>query len=256
MKTATFCLLALLVLLLPADALAQHADVRPGVAGGRLVTDGYIDDTQETLPGLRVFGYDFQEDPLDPYFAADPGFNALAGSGLPPGSQLLFRVPDAAAFGLPSNLGFWDGTDSDGTAPGTQPSFGLPANAESLRLNLGSSNLAIGTALGSLPGFTLQNVADNGSVHLHLGTFLERAGGAVPTDGIYLFSLALLSSDPQVAESAPLFFVFNNGLSEEEHDVAIGWVQENLVAVPEPSALVLGVLALLAFFALRRPRQS
>src|SRR5688572_5748786 len=77
-------------------AEAQHADVSTRVSGGRIVTDAFDDSTGTLTPDARVFGYDFREDPLDPYFAGDPGFNAFAGSGLPSGSQLRFNVPDAS----------------------------------------------------------------------------------------------------------------------------------------------------------------
>ena len=103
---------ALAALALPAAASAQHADISPRVQAGRIVADAFDDATGETTPDPRVFGYDFQEDPLDPYFAADPGFNARAGSGLPAGSQLGFGVPGGARFGLPANLSYWGGTGS------------------------------------------------------------------------------------------------------------------------------------------------
>ena len=42
-----------------------------------------------------------QQDPLDPYFTQDPGFNAPAASGLPPGSVLSYSIL--------SSLTYWSG---------------------------------------------------------------------------------------------------------------------------------------------------
>jgi hypothetical protein len=210
---------------------AQHADVRPRVSEGMIVTDGYIDSASATIEGLRIFGYDFQEDPADPYFAADPGFNALAGSGLPGGSQLRFNILSGADFGLPANLSFWDGTDKDLTETGIQVQFGLAPSGETLRLGFASSSVVVGTGLGAMSGFPIQTVNANGSVHRHLSSFLDAGSAAVPAEGVYLFPLQLTSSDAAVRDSDPLFLVYNNGRSEEQHDLAIEWVEANLLVV-------------------------
>jgi hypothetical protein len=213
-------------------ATAEHADVRPRVADGKIVTDGHIDETSTTIPGLRVFGYDFQEDPADPYFASDPGFNAIAGSGLPGGSELRFNIPSGATFGLPGNLTFWDGADSDPALPGVQVQFGAVPNNESLRLNLGSNNVTIRAPLGELSGFSIQTVTATGAVHRHLNSFLDFGSAAVPAEGIYLVPLELTSTESAIQKSDPLFFLYNNGRLEEEHDLAIEWVEANLASVP------------------------
>jgi hypothetical protein len=201
------------------------------VFDSRIVTDGWVDATSELIPGLRVFGYDFQEDPLDPYFASDPGFNTAGGSGLPAGSQLRFNILSGATFGLPANLNYWDGTDKDLALPGVQVQFGLVPNNESLRLSLASSSVVIGTELGELNGFSIQVVSVGGSVHSHVSSFLDQGSSPVPAEGVYLFPLELTSSDAAVQNSDPLFFVYNNGLSEEQHDWAIDWVETNLLVV-------------------------
>jgi hypothetical protein len=212
-------------------ALAQHADVRPRVSDGMIFTDGFIDATSETIPDLRIFGYDFQEDPADPYFAADPGFNAAAGSGLPGGSQLLFNILSGADFDLPANLSFWDGTDKNAAEPGVQVQFGLVPGGETLRLGFASGSVVVGTGLGEMSGFAIQTVNANGAVHRHLSSFLDAGSAAVPAEGVYLFPLELTSSDAAVRDSDPLFFVYNNGRSEEQHDLAIEGVEANLLVV-------------------------
>jgi hypothetical protein len=230
-------------------AEAQHADVSPRVSGGRIVTDAFEDAAGTPTPGVRVFGYDFQEDPLDPYFAADPGFNAPPGSGLPAGSQLRFNILDGSSFGLASNLAYWNGSG--------EVAFGRAPAGETLTFTLGAQSRAAGGATGEVAGFAFATASSDGSLHRHLNSLLQGADGntdpsdgTVPADGIYLVPLELASSDAGVADSLPLFLVFNNGLPEETHDRAMGRVQSTLV--PEPASL--GLLGLAGVALLRRPR--
>lgn len=243
MKRRSLMMAPLILICAEAALRAQHADIRPYVEDGRIHTDGYIDDTMETVSGLRVFGYDFGEEPSDPFFAAEPGINAAAGSGLPVGSQLLFRVPNASLFGLPSNLGYWEGADADPLAAGTQVAFRQPPGSEAVRLNLGSHDLLVGSDLGEIAGFALGTVDSSGALHDHLSAFLENAGLGDPAGGIYLVVLEFLSSDPLVGSSEPVFIVYNHGLKEELHDLAMDWVAENLATVPEPSTMLSAVIA-------------
>lgn len=243
---------AALLLAAAAAANAQHADVSPRVSGGRIVTDGYEDATSTLLPNLRVFAYDFQEDSADPYFAGDPGFNAFSGSGLPAGSQLGFNVPGGSAFGLPATLAYWSGTGD--------VSFAAAPGGETLTLNFGSQNVTVGNSTGDLTGFNFATVGAGGTVHRHLNTLLNGSDGnnapgdgVVPADGIYLVPMRLTSSDSSIADSLPLFMVFNNGLTEEQHDVAIDYVQTNVVPEPAvPALLAIGGMGLLG----RRHRRT
>ncbi len=212
----------------------QHADIKPDVENGRIVTDAWVDPTSELTPDVRLFGYDFQEDPLDPYFITDPGLNTAGPSGLPAGSTLSFNIVDGAAFGLPGNLSFWNGVGS--------VAFSTVPNLETLRLNLGAQNRTIGSATGAMAGFPIGTIAAGGSIHRHLSSFLQGADGNStpsdsnePTAGIYLIPLELTSSDVGIADSLPLFIIYNNGLTEEVHDSAIEWVETNLLPIPEPA---------------------
>jgi hypothetical protein len=229
---------------LSAPALA-HFDIRPRVENSKLVTDGFEDATSTTEPNLHVFGYDFGENADDPFFAQDPGFNATTTSGLTPGAAFRFNIL--------SSLSYWDGTGAVSFAPVT--------TGESLRLNFGANDRTIGGNSSAQSGFTIQTVDSSGAVHRHLNAFLNGSdGNTVPAgpgswgagDGVqapvgaYVFSMDLLL-DPAgaILKSDPLYVVFNNGLSEELHDVAIDWVNQNLV--PEPglvcALLTLGLLA-------------
>jgi hypothetical protein len=236
MNRCLFTVVTLCPFVVPSNARAEHADVRPRVENGRIVTSGYIDATSTELPDVRVFGYDFGEDPDQPFFTPDPGFNAAAGSGLPSGSQLLFNIVSADDLGLPANLSYWNGSgDVD---------FVVPTD-ETLTLNFGAQSRIADNSTNFVAGFNLQTVPDSGAVHRHLNAFLN-GGGDDPAPGIYLVSLELQSSDANVQTSLPFFVVYNNGLSEDAHDLAITWVEENLVPIPEPSTFVLATIAIAA----------
>jgi hypothetical protein len=223
---------------------AQHADIVARAEGGRIVTSGHIDATNEDIPGLRVFALDFGEDPLDPFFAADPGFNSPAGA-LPPGSQLRFDIPSAAAVGLPSNLAYWNGQN--------EVTFGTSPAGSSLRLSLGSQDRTISAGIEPISGFSIGLAGADGSLHRHLSSLLLGSPPAEPAPGIYLISLQLVSSDPSFALSDHLYLLYNNGLPEEAHDAAIEFVQSNLV--PEPSC-TLALILLSALVPRRRCRAS
>jgi hypothetical protein len=242
MKSYALVMTFLFGLVLPAAALAQHADVRPFVEGNRIHTAGYVDESSTVLPGMRVFGYDFGEDPDQPYFTQDPGFNASAGSGLPAGSQLLFNITGAASLGLPANLSYWDG--AGGVA------FNATPSGESLTLNFGIQNRVVDDSTAFVSGFSLQTVGATGTIHRHLSAFLN-GGSGDPKAGIYLLSLELQSSDSSIATSQPFFLVYNNGLSEQTHDAAIAWVERNLL-VPEPGTLLLVSVACICVVRTRR----
>jgi hypothetical protein len=230
MMRLKFAALSLLGTALTSPVWAQHADIAPRVENGKIVTDGWLDALSALETEVRVFGYDFQEDPLDPYFASDPGFNARPGSGLPAGSQLLFNIVSGARFGMSANLSYWDGLGA--------VAFGGVPGAESLALNLGAQTRIVDSSLGDVAGFSLGTIGGGGTIHRHLNSFLAGGPGG-PADGIYLFAIELFTSDPSVGKSDPCFIVFNNGLGESAHDLAIAYVESHLV--PEPPALVLAV---------------
>jgi hypothetical protein len=254
MKSLTRGVGLLAVMVFCSAAFGQHADIKPDVENGQVVTGAWVDATSELTPNVRVFGYDFQEDLLDPYFISDPGFNTAGPSGLPAGSTLGFNALDGAAFGLPGNLTYWNGMES--------VVFSTVPNLETLRLNLGAQNRTIGSATGEIAGFPIGSVAAGGSLHRHVSSFLQGAdGNSTPGDGnepaagIYLIPLELTSSDAGIADSQPLFVVYNNGLTEEVHDLAIEWVESNLLPIPEPATAALCGMAFLVLAAVCRRRE-
>lgn len=235
-------------------AMAQHADVVPYSNNGKIVTGGHNDVTLEDTIELRVFGYDFGEDPLDPYFIGDPGFNNGAFAiGIFPNDGLL-PANFTLGFNVLSTLNFWDG---DGAVAFAAASAGV-----SLGLQRGSNTVTVSGAgqSGTVP--TIQGTGAAGRVHVHLGSLLNSTDGINPNlpnapEGIYMLSMELKLPDSGLANSDPIYFVYNNGLDEEVHDQAMDWVQENLV-VPEPSTwaiMAIGAVALAAIAMRKRGRK-
>ncbi|WP_428938791.1 hypothetical protein [Fontivita pretiosa] len=235
-------LIVSLAVLVPAPMAMAHYDIRPRVEDGRIVTDGFDDALGSTEPHLRVFGYDFAENPDDPFFAQDPGFNSPAGSGLPVGSQLRFDILGP--------LQYWSGVGA--------VSFASVSGGQTLELNFGTATRTITGSSTFQSGFAIQTVGAGGTVHRHLNSFLNGPdGNSVPAgsgswgagDGVeaaagaYLFSIELqIDPDNGIVSSEPIYIVFNHGLSETAHAAAIEWVQN--VLVPEPATVGMLLLPL------------
>ncbi len=216
-----------------------HDDVFPYALDGKIVTGGHDDVFGTNTIVERVFGYDFGEDPSDPYIIGDPGFNNGAfGIGVFPGDGLL-PANFTLGFNVITNLEYWDGSGA--------VSFAAAPLGISLGLQRGSSTAIIdGSGVsGTVP--TIGSTGAAGRLHVHLATLLNGSDGTNPLppnapEGIYMVGLELKLPGSGLANSDPIYFVFNNNLSEETHDLAISWVADSL-AVPEPSTLVLAAMA-------------
>lgn len=187
---------------------ASGSDVLPSASNGKVVTGAHLDATGAEVPNVRVFGYAFQGDPLDPYFTQDPGFNAPAGSGLISGSTLSFTTL--------SNLSYWNGSGV--------VNFGAVPNSESLQYTFGIKETLI-TGSSAQPGFSISTVAADGSLHKHLNAFLngpdgnsDPSDGGLPTNGVYTASIGL--TDTGLTNSDPLYVVYANGVSNQALDRA------------------------------------
>jgi len=239
----------LALLWIASTASAQHVDISPVNLAGTIVTNGYDDSTGDNLLNLRVFGLDFGEDPFDPFFIGDPGFNSPAGSGLLGGTPLGFDILGqlSGAGPLPFNLSYWDGT-----GPVT---WGAVPDGETLLLQFGAQNVEVGDGTGLLPGFNLGTPFGDGSLHRHLNTFLQDETGdsllgASVTDGIYAISMQLRQAG--LTTSDPFWLVFNLNMSEETHEIAM----ESFTAVPEPGSLALLMTGLVGGLYWRKRRQA
>lgn len=227
-----------------------HEDVTPYALNGKVVTGGHDDALGTDNLEQRVFGYDFGEDPLDPFFIGDPGFNNGAFAiGVYPGNGLL-PTGFTLGFNVLTNLSFWDGTGA--------VSWGAPAPEVSLGLQRGSNTVTISGsgASGTVP--TIGSTGASGRLHVHLGSLLNSSDGIDPLgpnapDGIYMVGLELKLPGSGLANSESIYFVFNNNLDEGIHDLAMSAIEASLV-VPEPSTYALGLAALAVLFSWGRPR--
>ncbi len=235
------------------SAQAQHADVVPYASGGVILTGAHDDLGDTTTQSMSVFGYDFGEDPLDPWIINDPGFNnssafttgVFPNDGKLPTQSTLALAIAAGAYGP---LHYWDGSGS--------PSFTPASDGVGINLNKGSFNLLIGgsTTSGSL---NIASTGVQGRVHQHLdssiGSGWSGSSFATPgaADGLYAFGVTLSAGG---LTSAPIYFVYNVGLTEEVHDEGIAWYEANVVAVPEPSSATLAGIAIAGSMWLGRRR--
>jgi len=222
-------LLALLMIVGPAvtPALAHGGDIGIKIDSGKL-TVGLVNEFDEFVPGIRVFGSELEElviGPLTLYLTEDPGFDGEPGT---------FPVPGAVGFDILAPLGAWTGSGF---------AFGID---ETLTIAHTDSGQQVTTGSGAVSGFNLPVAAD-GSWHKHFTFTLNGLAGA-PADGIYLLKLALKGGE--ATDSDPFWIVFNKNMEESEHEAAVDWVNEHYV--PEPGAFAgLGV-GLLGLASLRR----
>ena len=241
--------MAMLALAIHSSAVdAGHYDVVPYAtgtgSGASLLTGGYDDlGGLPTSQSEKVFGYDFGE--TEPYFAGDPGFNngstftngVFPNDGKLPSGSLVLSI-FSGAYG---SLRYWDGTGAANFQPVTG---GIEIN-----FNKSSSNLRVGatTTSGSL---TIANIpaagVSAGRVHEHLQSSIGVGGtGEAWTtlgapDGIYAFG-ATLSGGGLVSD--PIYFVFNQGMTETIHDAGIDFYSANVVPEPSTYAMALAGMA-------------
>jgi hypothetical protein len=243
-------LITALGLAVPGLALAQHNDVSILTEGGTLSVNGYDVDGLELTEGQRVFegelglsGSTYEGDEpgfFSPVVGLPAGFSTLPGD-----TALGFNVLSVPELGR--NLSYWDGTGD--------VVFGALPNSELLKLvGLDLSEAIVDGSNGDVPGFAIGTTSASGFLHQHVEFFLlgDAAESDVASTGVYL--LALEAAVAGFENSLPFYFVLGAGVTDTEIDLGIDWVNENLVAVPEPgvSALLAVGLALLARGRVRR----
>ena len=233
------------VLCLFGSAIQAHFDVLPGISDSKIVTGGYDDNQSLSEPVVTVFGYDFGEILGDSYNIVDPGFNTQGSSLFTGGSTLRYIAQQYQG----RYLSYWDGVGS--------PNFGAVPTGISLLLS-GSPTRNITLTEGSAvyapatppnnSSLLIGTFGANGSMHTHLGTSIflngDQTEGTLP-EGLYTIAFSLTNPGTGIADSDTRYIVYNNGLNEAQHDAGMAYVAAT--AVPEPSTLVLGGLALLGF---------
>ena len=209
-------------------------DVSPAVESGKIVTNAYADADGTTIGNVRVFTFEFGEDPLDPYFLEDPGFHPLPGGGFAGGVTL-----SAGAF---SPLSFWTGS-----------TFGALPAGETMEVTRGSTTITLGNS-GFAGSVAIETTDASGEFDEHLSSMLKGVTPTPPSAGIYLFSATLSASG--LTNSDPVYFIFGNGADEADFESAALYVRDTFAPgstlVPEPAAMAL--LPLIGIMMRRRIR--
>lgn len=206
-------------------AMAHVGDIGLKVVSGRINT-GVVDDIgfgQFVVPGERVFGGDMGD--IFPGFSDEPGYFSSDGS-FPQGTGIGFNIRKA--------MRHWSGTDFNSIA--SQTLLIENAAATDWRVTPGTDV--------PVPGFDILSVDASGGFDEHLNFTVTDPN----TPAIYL--LELETTGTGLLTSDPYWIVFNNGLSEDEHDAAMVWTQQNLAPAPGAG----GVLVLAGVLGGRRRR--
>jgi opacity protein-like surface antigen len=198
-----------------ATADVVHADIWVTQIGGQLVTGGWDHETGTVVnPSQRVFEGELGADPSFPFSGDEPGI----GSNLV-GATLTMK--------LSPTLGAWNGAAFVFSTSALPASYGGQSASTG---SGGSFNFLVTSGLDLHPEFTLSG-----------------PGTSDPSNGIYLATFEFSANG--LATSEAFWVVFNLGMSEEEHEAAVEWVEMNLVPAP-------GALALLGAAGLMRRRRA
>jgi hypothetical protein len=219
-------------------------DVVPYELAGKIVTGGEDDVTGAVNITERVYGFHFDEVASHPFIITDPGFNNGTSFtvGVFPNNGLL-PVSKDLAFTVLTNLEYWDGTGA--------VSFGAAPASVSLGLN---HDLLIDAASHVPDTSTIGNTAAAGRLHVHIESDLNYTDGTDKNppnapDGLYLIGMKLSLPGSGIADSEPIFLIYNNNTDDAIQDDAIAWANANLV--PEPATWLLLATSLGALAARR-----
>lgn len=198
------CALAVSVLSVTSAMAGDHGhagDIEVELFGSQLATDGRV---FESVFGKSGF----------PFVTDDPGFEGDAG---------VFSAGTTIGFNIIGALGRWNGNGFDMLNPTGQ---------ESLSISFGPASVT--TGFGFVNGFDFVSDA-SGGFDTHLDFTLHGSGGD-PADGIYLLALQLTSNHYDASET--FWIVFDNNMGDEILDLAVDWVQMNLVPAPGVLSLI------------------
>ena len=192
-------------LLIHSVAMAQHSDIRFSYEADVIVLREGIPGNTD---GLQIFEGNFPKSGLSERFTENPGFLAEIENGdvLLPGDTINLEVYDSQGFG--SFLTYYD-PDADAMVP-TDATLTIEDNNGTMSSDLVISNMMIS---GDNPQL-IQNASSSGEVHAHIDFSLS----AEAECGAYGFLFRLSSSNPMIADSQPIWLVFNFGMSPTEFD--------------------------------------
>ncbi len=198
----------------------ELGDVGLVLQNGQLIT-GLADDVAGTIDDLgeRVFAGELTFDNLSGFAVGDdPGFFTNSGAGIAVGSTIRYDTVAA--------LRQWTG-------------FGFGGTIASLLQIQGLSTIVTPTVDEVVAGY---GYTYNG------GDFDEHPDYALDgSNGIYLWQVEFELLDPTgnlVDRTDTIYIVFNYGLSDTELDLAIEYVETNIIPAPGAAALLgLGGLA-------------
>ena len=245
--------MAVVAALLPSVACAQHNDVVPYSNGNgtKILIGGHSDSEDTTGTLVSVFGYDFGETETTANYASDPGFNngsafttLFPNVGKIPSGNLELSI-FSGAYG---SLHYWAGTGTASFAPVTGVEIDFANNGFNLRVG-GTTNSG-SLIIAPIPTSGLSA----GRVHTHLESSIWTVASGTGTltlgapNGIYAVGATLSSGG---LSSDPIYFVFNQGMTETIHDDGIAFYSTQVV--PEPSCFALLALGV-AVLAFRRKR--
>ncbi len=231
---ATLAPLSLLsaALIPTAPALADGSDVGLIVQNGRLATVAAIGEppTQAFGDALRTFPVDLEFNALESVVGIEePGFATQDASVL---NQTIGFTLTHALRKWNMGLGTFEAT-----------AFTMTAG----RADLGLANVTTPTTDVPTPLTPIALFPDDFHYFWTLDQATELTG-----EGIYLVEGRFTNPGGSLADSLPTFFAFNYGLSEEEHDRSIDWINDNLV--PAPGVGLPLMLTLLGLTGARRRR--
>lgn len=214
--------------LLAGSAVAgPEGDFGLSIDAGRLVTNSWDHDTSTLGEAERVFAGELAL-VSGAVFGDEPGYGAPAGT---------FAGDGQVVFTLARALREWNGST-------------FVASTARLLIEDDGGAFSVWTpAADGDPASTFFLPVSTAEVHQHYSNYLYAGDQLTPAGtGIYLLKLVASAPGLGLAASEPAYIVFKYGVSEEDHEAAIEYVET--VIVPTP-----GVMALAGFAGLAAARR-
>lgn len=219
-RLLSFHLVVIAVLATAGMASAQHNDIEFYYDHGMIE---FADHDHGGHDHGLIFEGNFPTSGIFARFTTDPGFGSetIEGLGIGPNDIISYNILD--------HLFFWSPISGNFASPG--------ATTITIDNAVGADTL-VGAGTGPIiPGGVVGQADSSGDFHAHVG--FELSSGA--ETGAYGMLMELSTDAPGIANSEPFFIVFNYGLGEPQFEVALE-AFEQVIAVPEPSTIVLGLM--------------